>query len=54
LEEELKQKSWIVINDATAEQVFDIEPKLLWKQVLNNLGGKFRIISNFPMDPRMN
>jgi putative transcriptional regulator len=54
LEEELKQKSWIVINDATAEQVFDIEPKVLWKQVLNNLGGKFKIISNFPVDPRMN
>jgi putative transcriptional regulator len=26
LEEELKQKSWIVINNATAEDVFDIEP----------------------------
>jgi len=54
LEEELKQKSWIVLNNATAEQVFEIEPKVLWKQVLNNLGGKFKIISNFPVDPRMN
>jgi putative transcriptional regulator len=54
LEEELEQKSWIVIRDATAEEVFDIEPKVLWKEVLNNLGGKFRIISNFPVDPRMN
>ncbi len=54
LEDELKQKSWIVINDATAEQVFDIEPKVLWKQILDDLGGKFKIISNFPVDPRMN
>jgi putative transcriptional regulator len=54
LEEELKQKSWIVINNATAEEVFDIDPKILWKQVLNSLGGKFKIISNFPVDPRMN
>lgn len=54
LEEELRQKSWIVINDATAAHVFDIQPKILWKEILNNLGGKFRIISNFPVDPRMN
>ncbi len=54
LEEELKQKSWIVVNNATAEQVFDIQPDVLWKRVLNNLGGKFKIISNFPVDPRMN
>lgn len=54
LEEELKQKSWIVINNPTAEEVFDIEPTILWKQVLNSLGGKFKIISNFPVDPRMN
>jgi len=54
LEEELKQKSWIVINNPTAVEVFDIEPKILWKEVLNNLGGKFKIISNFPVDPRMN
>ncbi len=54
LEEELEQKSWIVVNYPTAEQVFDIKPSDLWKQVLNNLGGKFRIISNFPVDPRMN
>jgi putative transcriptional regulator len=54
LEEELKQKSWIVINNASADQVFDIEPKFLWKHVLNDLGGKFKIISNFPVDPRMN
>lgn len=54
LDEELKQKSWIVINNATAEEVFDIEPTILWKQVLNSLGGKFKIISNFPVDPRMN
>lgn len=54
LDEELKQKSWIVINNATAEEVFDIEPKILWKEVLTKLGGKFKIISNFPVDPRMN
>jgi len=54
LEEELEQKSWIVVNNPTAVQVFDIKPSVLWKQVLDNLGGKFRIISNFPVDPRMN
>ena len=54
LEEELKQKSWIIADDASVKQVFDINSKLLWKEILNGMGGKFKIIANFPVDPRMN
>lgn len=54
LEEELKLKSWIVAGNTKAEHVFDIDPKVLWKQILNKMGGKFKIIANFPVDPRMN
>ena len=54
LEDELKQKSWIVVNNANASHVFDTEPRELWKKLLEQLGGKFRMFSNYPVDPRMN
>jgi putative transcriptional regulator len=54
LENELKQKSWIVVNKASANQVFDMEPRELWKKLLEDMGGKFRMFSNYPHDPRLN
>lgn len=54
LEMELKEKTWIISNQARKDQVFDTDPDLLWKQVLNEMGGKFKMISNYPIDPRLN
>ena len=54
LEEELKAKSWIVYRQPSADKIFDLEPKLLWKEALKELGGKFKMFSNYPVDPRMN
>ncbi|MFT7233966.1 MAG: putative transcriptional regulator [Cyclobacteriaceae bacterium] len=54
LEEELKAKSWIVYKQPSADKLFDLEPKLLWKEALKELGGKFKMFSNYPVDPRMN
>lgn len=52
--DELKEKAWIVCKCANQEMVFDSEPEDLWRQVLNNMGGKFKMISNYPKDPRLN
>lgn len=54
LDEELKENSWIVSPAATETQVFDLDPELLWREVLKNMGGKFRMFSNYPTDPRLN
>lgn len=54
LEMELKEKTWIISNRARKDQVFYTEPEKLWKNVLNEMGGKFKIISNYPIDPRLN
>lgn len=54
LEEELNENSWIVSPDATAAQVFDLDPELLWREVLKNMGGRYRMFSNYPTDPRLN
>jgi len=54
LDEELKENSWIVSSGATESQVFDLDAELLWREVLKNMGGKFRMFSNYPTDPRLN
>ncbi|MFY0627398.1 MAG: YqgE/AlgH family protein [Reichenbachiella sp.] len=54
LEEELAVKSWIVYKNASTNQIFDIAPDALWKTVLEELGGKFKMISKYPTDPRLN
>ncbi|MFC2126615.1 YqgE/AlgH family protein [Bacteroidota bacterium] len=54
LETELEEKSWIVAYDATAKNVFEMEPDDLWRDVLKDMGGKFKIFSNYPVDPRQN
>lgn len=54
LNEEIEAKSWIVYREPSSEQVFDLDPNVLWRKVLNDKGGKFRIFSNYPTDPRLN
>lgn len=54
LDEELKENSWIVSPEATAAQVFDLDPELLWREVLKDMGGKYRMFANYPTDPRLN
>lgn len=54
LEEELKENSWIVYPQASTYDVFDSSPAHLWRKVLNNMGGKYKMLSNYPIDPRLN
>ncbi len=54
LEEEMKENSWFVSPNATESQVFDMDPELLWREVLKNMGGKYKMYSNYPSDPRLN
>ena len=54
LEDELKENSWIICPNATSKQIFDTAPEKLWKDTLQQLGGKYKVISNYPTDPRLN
>ncbi len=54
LMDEMKAKSWIVLKGATQEMIFDWDNQALWKECLKTMGGKFRLMSNYPKDPRMN
>lgn len=54
LEAELKANSWIVAPAATPDLIFNKKDKFLWKTVLQRLGGRYNIYSNYPTDPRLN
>lgn len=54
LNDEIEQNSWIVSDLVTSTQIFETEPEILWKEVLKNMGGKFKMFSNYPTDPRLN
>jgi len=54
LNDEIEAKSWIVYKEPSPEQVFDLGANALWRKILNEKGGKFRLFSNYPSDPRLN
>ena len=53
LEAELSSDSWIV-GKTNANRVLNTKNKDLWKKILDEMGGKFKMISNFPEDPSLN
>jgi putative transcriptional regulator len=53
LDEEVDSNSWI-ITSAKADELFDIPAEELWRELLKNMGGKYKMISNYPTDPRLN
>lgn len=53
LEFEMDEKTWIVA-DAAEKFLFKSDEKELWKDVLNHLGGEYRLIINAPIDPHLN
>lgn len=54
LKSELEINSWIISRNVNIDQIFDTDVNSLWKEVLNTMGGKFKIVANFPVDPRLN
>lgn len=54
LESELDQNSWIVCDYINDELLFDTNPQLMWKKALENMGGRFSVYSNYPVDPSLN
>ena len=53
LDRELESKSWIV-GSASSEEIFETEPEQFWRAILKNMGGRFKALSNYPIDPRLN
>lgn len=53
LDRELEQGSWIV-SPAEATDLLPPNPDLLWQKVLRNLGRRYKVAANYPVDPRLN
>lgn len=53
LKDEMENKSWIV-GEAKIEDIIENQEKNLWKKILTEMGGKFKMLSNFPEDPTLN
>lgn len=54
LDAELEQDSWIVCDYVTDQLLFDTGPEIMWRKALENMGGRFSMYSNYPVDPRLN
>ena len=54
LNDELKEKSWIVLNDISKDIVLDTNNENIWEETLRKLGGKFKVMSGFPINPSDN
>ncbi len=53
LESELSQNAWFV-STISSETLFETQAKDLWRKILRDMGGDYRVISHYPTDPRLN
>ena len=50
---EMEAKSWIT-HPASAGKVFTLTTDAFWRDILREKGGRFKALSNYPIDPRLN
>ncbi|TDB60851.1 YqgE/AlgH family protein [Arundinibacter roseus] len=53
LQDELQQKSWYV-TQGRSDFVFQTPTDGFWREVLKEMGGKYRSIAHYPTDPSLN
>lgn len=54
LEQELKESAWVILNNVSPSEIMNIDNADIWQKQLQKLGGKFKAISNFPVNPTDN
>lgn len=54
LQNELDEKTWIVTAFPEAFSVMKTSDDTLWKDILNNLGGKYKLMAEYPLNPADN
>lgn len=54
LEAEMDEKSWIVLNNVPSSVIMNTENDSLWTDLMKRLGGKFELMSKFPVNPSDN
>lgn len=54
LSDELEDNTWIVCEEKLDQKILENTPDELWKTLLKNMGGEYKLIANYPLDPRLN
>lgn len=54
LQEEMDEKSWVVVDNIPSDVILDTSNDTLWKSLMKKLGGKFEAMINFPRNPSDN
>lgn len=54
LDEELQHNTWIVVNNYATSQLMDTFNQNLWKETMALQGVKFKLLSDFPLNPENN
>lgn len=53
LKEEMEQNLWIEAS-INSDFIFENNAEDLWRTILINMGGRFKDLANYPLDPRWN
>lgn len=54
LEGEIEDKAWIVLNNIKKKEILDTSHDDIWIETMIKLGGKYKIMSQFPQNPSDN
>ena len=54
LDREIAEKSWAVIYPNDLDHIMDTSNDELWHSMLEDMGGKYKIFSHFPINPSNN
>ena len=54
LEGEIEDKAWIVLNNIKKKEILDTSHDDIWTETMIKLGGKYKIMSQFPQNPSDN
>lgn len=53
LDQELEKNAWITCK-SELNDIFELNHAEMWREVLKKMGGRYKLIANYPSDPRLN
>lgn len=54
LDQEIENKFWVVMNPESLPALMDTSVPTLWSECLNQLGGRYKLFTHFPINPNNN
>ena len=54
LQTEINEKTWVVLEKPSNLNVFHTEDESLWKELIQTKGPKYKLMSEFPVNPSDN